>query len=136
VIVFPFGVQELAQPAGLINLPHPIKVLVKVGGLKHHILEAAGLDGVGQLVGIFKRAKDRRHGRGDVFAVLEHLDAVPRVAGCVGRHEDRLDTVVLDQFFERGIRLVAARSPGQPPGRLRFAPSRRNKGKTHSVRVR
>ena len=108
VEILAFGIQQLAQPAGIIDLPHPVEVLVEVGRLEHHILEAAGLDGLEQLVRILQRPKHRRHGRGDVFAVLEHLDAVPRVAGRVRRHEHGLDPVVFDQLFERGIRLLAA----------------------------
>ena len=91
-----------------------VEVLVEAGGLEHHVLEAAGLDGLEQLVGLLQRAKHRRHGRGDVLAVLEHLDAVPGVAGSIGRHEHGLDAVVLDHFLERGIGLLAPGSLGQP----------------------
>ena len=118
--VFPFGIQELAKPAGLVNLPHPVQVLVEIRGLEHHVLQAAGLDGIEQLVGSFNRAEHRRHGRRDMFAVLEDLHAMPRVAGGVGRHEDRLDPVVLDQFFERGIRLCAAGGLRQPGTTIRY----------------
>ena len=114
VEILAFGIHELAQPAGIVDLPHRVEVFVEVGRLEHHVLEAAGLDGLEQLVGILQRAKHRRHGRGDVLAVLEHLDAVPRVAGSIGGHEDRLDPVVFDQFLERGIGLRAPGSLGQP----------------------
>ena len=72
------------------------------------------LHGLEQWLGVVERAEDRRHGRGHVLAVLQHLDAMPGVAGRVGRHEDRLDRVVLDHLFQRRIRLLAAARLGQP----------------------
>ncbi len=54
-----------------------------------------------------------RYGAGDVFAVFQHFDAVSRVTGRIGCTEDRLDSVVLDQFLEGGIGLVATAFPGQ-----------------------
>ena len=108
VEVFPFGVDELAEPAGPIDLPHRVAVVVERRRLEHHVLAAARLDRLEQLVGLLDRAEDGRHRAGDVLAVPEHLDAVPGMAGGVGRHEDRLDAVVLDQLFERGVRLLAA----------------------------
>ena len=91
VEVFALGVDELAEPARAIDLPHRVAVVVERRGLEHHVLAAARLDRLVQLVGLLDRAEDGRHGAGDVLAVLEHLDAVPGMAGRVGRHEDRLD---------------------------------------------
>ncbi len=113
VEVFPFGVDEFAEPAGPINLPHRVAVVAKGGGLEHHVLPAVGLDRVEQLVGVFQRAEDGRHRAGHVLAVLEDLDAVLGVAGGVGRHENGLDRVVLDQCFQRRIRLPATAFLGQ-----------------------
>ena len=86
---------------------------MEAGGLEHHVFAAAGLDRLKQLVGVLQRPENRRHCRGDVLAVLEDLDAVPRVAGGVGGHEHRLDAVVLDQLLERGIGLGAPAGLGQ-----------------------
>jgi hypothetical protein len=113
VEVFPLGVDDLAEPARAIDLTHRVAVIVVRRRLEHHVLAAARFDRLVQLVGLLDRAEDGRHGAGDVLAVLEHLDAVLGMAGCVGRHEDRLDRVVLDQLFERRVRLLAATGPGQ-----------------------
>ena len=59
--------------------------------------------------------KDGRHRGGRVLAVLENVDAVPGVAGGIGRHENRLDRVVLDHVFERRIGLRAAAGLRQRP---------------------
>src|SRR5512140_591050 len=48
-----------------------------------------------------------------MFAVLEDLDAVPRVTGRVRRHEHGFDAVVFDQFFHGGGGLAAADGLGQ-----------------------
>ncbi len=53
-----------------------------------------------QAMGVLDRAEHGRHGAGDVLAVVEHVDAVPGMARRIGRHEDGLDAVVLDEFFE------------------------------------
>ena len=103
----------MPNPPGAIDLPHRVAVVVERRRLEHHVLAAARLDRLVQLVGLLERAEDGRHGAGDVLAVLEHLDAVPGMAGRVGRHEDRLDRVVLDQLLERGVRLLAAAGLGQ-----------------------
>ena len=113
VVVLAFGVDELAEAAGLVDLPHGVAVVVEGRRLEHHVLPAAGLDRLEQLVGVLERAEDGRHGRGHVLAVLEHLDAVPGVARGVGGHEDGLDRVVLDQLFQRRIGLLAAAGLGQ-----------------------
>ena len=60
------------------------------------------------LLGLFDRAEGGRHGGHHVLAVVEHLHAVPRVAGGVGGHEHRLDLRVLHQHLQRLVRLVAA----------------------------
>ncbi len=66
------------------------------------------LHGLHELLGLFERSEHGRHRGHHVLAVVEHLDAMPRVAGGVGGHEDRLDLRVFDQLFERVIRLAAS----------------------------
>ncbi len=92
---------------------------METGGFEHHVFKPAGLDGVEQFVGLLNRAEHRRNGGGNVFAVFEHLEAMPRVAGRVGGDEHRLDAVILDQFLERGIRPGAAGGFGQPGAPVR-----------------
>jgi len=64
-------------------------------------------------MGVFKGAEDRRHSRDDVLAMRQDLDAMPRMAGSVGRNEYRLDVVVFDQFLQRRISLAATADSGQ-----------------------
>ena len=58
--------------------------------------------------GVLERTEDRRHGGGDMLAVLQRRDGQPRVAGRVGGDEHRLDRVVLDHLLARRIGLFAA----------------------------
>ncbi len=82
-------------------------------GLEHHVFAPAGLDRLVQLVGVFEGTEDRRHGRGDVLAMLQDLEAVPRMAGGIGRNEYRLDAVVFDHVLQRRISLAATADSGQ-----------------------
>ncbi len=112
MVVFAFGVDELAEAAGVVDCPHRVAVGAEVGGLEHHVRKPARLDGLEQLVGVLERTRTRERA-GDVLAVLEHVDAVPGVAGGVGGHEDGLDRVVLDHFFKGRVGLLAAAGLGQ-----------------------
>ena len=113
VVVLAFGVHQLAEPAGLVDLPHRVQVLVEIRGLEHHVRPAAGLDRLEQLIGFLERAERRRDGARDVLAVLQHLDAMPGVTGRIGGDKHGFDLVVFDQFFERGIGLLTAACLGQ-----------------------
>ena len=113
VIVLPFGVDQLAEAAGLVDFAHRVEVGVETGSLHHHVLQAARLDGLVEPVGVFQGTPDGGNGAGDVLAVLEDIDRLPGVAGGVGGQEDRLDLVVLDHFLQRRIGLFAAADLGQ-----------------------
>ena len=54
-----------------------------------------------------------------MFTALEDLDAVVGVTRCVGCHKDGFDRIVLDQLFERFIRLFATAVRGQPGTTIR-----------------
>jgi hypothetical protein len=113
VVVLALGIDQFAEPAGPVDLPHRVQVVVVTGRLEHHVRPAAGFDRFEQLVGFFERSEAGRHGTGHVLAVFERFHTMPGVAGRVGGHEHGFDRVVLDQFFERRIGLLAAAHLGQ-----------------------
>src|SRR5262245_24009118 len=48
-----------------------------------------------------------------MFAVFEHFDAVTHMAGGVGGDKDSFDALVLHQFFEGRVSLLATTGRGQ-----------------------
>ena len=112
--ILALGVDEFAESAGAVDLPHRVAGFVERGGLEHHVRQPAGVDRFVQLRGIVQRAEHGRHRRGHVLAVLEDLDAMPEVAWGVSGYEDGLQRVVFDQLLQRRIRLFATAGLGQP----------------------
>jgi hypothetical protein len=108
VVILALGVDEPAEPAGVIDLPHGVAVLAVTTRLGHHVLQAGLLHRLHELSGLFEHPPHRGHRGHRMLAVVEHFDAVLRVVGGVGRYEDRLDCPVLDQLLQRVIGLVAA----------------------------
>ena len=108
VEVFPFGIDNLAKAARLINLTHGIEVFVEARCLEHHIFKATLFNGVEKFVGVFYRTENCWNGASDVFAVLERFHDMAEMARRIGRDEDCFDGVVFDEFFEGWIRFCAA----------------------------
>ena len=108
VIVLSLGVDELSEPARLIDHTHRMAVVVEVGRFEHHVLAAACLDGFKQLVRVLQRTERGWDGARHMLAVFEDVHAVPSMAGSVRGHKHCLERVVLHQFFQRGIRLFAS----------------------------
>jgi hypothetical protein len=119
VKVLAFAVDQLAEPARIVDLPHRVQVGMIARRLEHHVIQARRLDRLEQPVGVFQMLPEGRHRRAHVLAVTEHLDAVATVTGGVGGHEDRFDRVVFDHFFQRRIGLVALAHFGQRPAAVR-----------------
>ena len=105
--VFALGIQELAEPTGIINLPHPVEVLVEVGCLEHHILEAAGLDGVKKKIepgdpvdqDVYKLSKAKRKELGIKELPTTLKDALDEMEGDEVIKET-LGSHVFDAFIE------------------------------------
>ena len=95
VIIFAFGIDELAEAAHVINLPHGEQVFMKGGGLEHHVFEAALLDRCKNPLGIFQRAENGRNGGGDMFAVLQYFGAVLGVMRRIRANKHCLEIVWL-----------------------------------------
>src|SRR6267378_387679 len=51
--------------------------------------------------------------------MIEHLDAVLRVIGRIGRYKDRFDAIIFHQLFQRRISLLATASLCQSRATLR-----------------
>ena len=113
VVILAFGIDQLAESAGLVDPAHGVEVLVEGRGFEEHVGAVAFPHRLPQLLRFFERGVDRGHGAGHVLAVLEHLDAVPGMARRVGRDEHRLNAVVLHEFLERRIGLRTAGRLGE-----------------------
>ena len=105
MIILAFRVNDFAQFPGAIKRAHGVQIFVETGRFEHHVIPAAGLHRRKQTVRFFQRPEYCRHGAGHVFAVFQGLDAVPRVARRIGRNEDGLYPVVLNQLFQGRIGL-------------------------------
>jgi len=76
VIVFPFAVDQLAEPAGSINLPHRVQVVVEGGGLEHRVVRPEFFLTAANSFSASSISPGSGNGGGRVFAVVENIDAV------------------------------------------------------------
>jgi hypothetical protein len=100
MIILALRVNDLAHFPGTIERAHRMQILVKTGGLKHHIIASAAFHRRKQSLRLLERPKYRRHRAGDVLAMLQSFDAVPRVAGGIGGNKHSLYAIVLHQFLQ------------------------------------
>ena len=108
MVILTLGVDDLSQVSCQVSFVIRIQVRMETGGFEHHVFQTALLHGLEEAVGIFQRAVDRRHGRGDVFSMLQSRHRQTCVTRSIGGNEDRLDVVILDHFFAGGIGFPAS----------------------------
>ena len=114
VAILAFGIDDLAEPAGGVDLLHRVQVVVEHRRLEHGVDQApVFVAALQQPLGVVDVAPERRYGGADVLLVIEHLDAVPGMGRRVGCDEDRLDRVVFDHLLQRRISLTALDDPSQ-----------------------
>jgi len=83
-----------------------VAIRAKTARLGHHVFQAALLNRLDELIGLFDRSEHRRHSSHHMLVVLKHIDAVTCVARRISGDKYRLYSFVLDHFFQRLIRLV------------------------------
>ena len=108
--VLALGVGDRAELPGLVELAHGVAGRAERRRLVHLVDLPAALHGVEETRHELKLvlAEERRHGRGDVEAVLKRHDREAHVARRVGGDVDGLELVlrgVLDHLLAAGIRL-------------------------------
>ncbi|MPN36167.1 hypothetical protein SDC9_183674 [bioreactor metagenome] len=85
------------------------------GRLKHHVFKPSrGLYRGEQHVSVLHRPENGRDSRGHMLSMFQCFDAMTRMAGCIGRHIDGFDLVVLHHLFKRRIGFVAPAGFGEP----------------------
>ena len=96
VEILALGVNHPAESARVIDPTHRVAVIPKAARLSHLIFQHRLLHRLDKPLGVFERPQRRRNRRHNMLAVLEHFDAMPRMARRIGRNEHRIDTLILN----------------------------------------